>query len=104
MADMNIDDLEALAQELVVRVRDDSPEDNGRWLTNVTSEEERWALLFVLAAAIPDDRPWRHLTMWTYGFGGPDTADACLERRRALLAEVDAKYGTNQHGRKKRAA
>ncbi|WP_416906232.1 hypothetical protein [Micromonospora echinospora] len=40
--------LAEIAQELVVRVRDDDPEANLRWLTNtVRTHEERVHLLFV---------------------------------------------------------
>lgn len=108
---MNTDNLEALAQELVIRVRDDNPEANGRWLASL-SEQDRWSLLFVLAAAVPDDRPWRHLTMWTYGDGGPDTPSAVRARREALIEEEDegrrevgpAAVGANQYGRRRKAA
>lgn len=62
---MDEDTLAQIAQQLIARVRTDDPEANARWLTNVTSEEERWALLFVLAAAVPDDRTWSQLTAWT---------------------------------------
>src|SRR5689334_24695953 len=41
-----------------------SPEANARWLAAVTTAEERDALLFVLAAAVPVDRPWSRLTAW----------------------------------------
>lgn len=58
------DHLATIAQELVVRVRDDDPEANARWLATLTDRERR-DLLIVLAAAVPDDRPWLHLTAWT---------------------------------------
>ena len=62
---MNEDYLVALAQELICRVRDDDPESNGRWLMSTTTEADRFALLFVLAAAVPDDVPWSALVSWT---------------------------------------
>lgn len=62
---MDEDTLASIAQQLIARVRTDGPEENARWLTNVTDESDRWALLFVLAAAVPDDRTWSHLTAWT---------------------------------------
>lgn len=71
--------LQRLAQDLVVRVRDDSPTANAQWLASV-SEEDRWALLFVLAAAVPDDRPWSQLIRWTE----PDSPQVIAERRRQL--------------------
>jgi len=100
------DQLERVAQELVLRVRDDEPDGNGRWLAAVTDEHDRWALLFILAAAVPDDRSWKHLTLWTYGLGGPDTDDAVQARRRVLLEETDGRagIGSNQYRRRRRAA
>ena len=59
------DTLAEVACELVTRVRDDDPEDNGRWLAaTLPNPDDRWALLFILAAAIPDDRPWSELIGW----------------------------------------
>jgi len=81
--------LARIAQRLVGRVRDDDPADNARWLANVTSDEERWALLFVLAAAVPTDLPWSTLVEWHTGPADP------LEVRRA-------QWRTSQ--RKRRAA
>lgn len=60
------DELAELATELVVRVRDDEPEANFRWLRAVLPEPEDWfALVFLLACAVPDDRSWTALTAWT---------------------------------------
>lgn len=73
--------LTALAQELIVRVRDEDPEANARWLTYETTAEERTALLFVLAAAVPDDRPWSQLVEWVDGPADP------VERRRTQWRE-----------------
>lgn len=65
---MSIDDyadrLAEVATELVVRVRDDDPEANLRWLGAALDDRQRLDLLFVLAAAVPDDQPWHHLTAW----------------------------------------
>jgi hypothetical protein len=59
------DDLARIAVELATRVRDIDPERNGTWLAAVLPEPGDWfRLCFVLAAAIPDDRPWTHLTAW----------------------------------------
>lgn len=56
----------AIAAELAIRVRDDSPEANARWLAAVMPEPADWfRLAFALAAAVPDDRSWKHLTAWT---------------------------------------
>jgi hypothetical protein len=62
---IDVDQLAAIAAELAIRVRDDTPADNGRWLSEqLPDPDDRWALCFVLAAAIPDDRPWAALTAW----------------------------------------
>jgi hypothetical protein len=59
------DRLAAVAMELAQRVRDDDPEANRRWLHAVLPDPtDREALLYVLAAAVPDDRPWSHLVEW----------------------------------------
>lgn len=59
-----MDRLASIAQQLACRVRDDNAEANARWLAAVTTPEERDALLYMLAGAIPDDRPWLELTAW----------------------------------------
>lgn len=76
---MSIDDyadrLAEVAAELVVRVRDDNPQANARWLAAVLPDPaDRDALLYVLAAAVPDDRPWLHLTAWTRRTPAPSAA------------------------------
>lgn len=64
-ADAYADRLAAVAVELVQRVRDDDPQDNGRWLAGeLPDPADQFALCFVLAAAVPDERPWAHLTAW----------------------------------------
>jgi hypothetical protein len=97
------DRLAQVAAQLAARVRDDEPDANARWLLATTSADERWALLFVLAAAVPDDRPWRQLVLWTdttvnTGGGQPDTpADTVarqadsprdIQRRREILVSA----------------
>lgn len=60
------DELASIAIQLVSRVRDDEAEANGEWLREVLPDpEDRFRLCFVLAAAIPDDRPWLALTAWS---------------------------------------
>lgn len=60
------DRLAAVAVELAVRVRDESPEANAAWLAEkVPTATDRRNLCIVLAAAIPIDQPWRRLTAWT---------------------------------------
>ncbi|EEP73527.1 hypothetical protein MCAG_03854 [Micromonospora sp. ATCC 39149] len=92
--------LAEVAADLVVRVRDDDPEANLRWLTaTLPTERERLDLLFVLAAAVPDDRPWLHLTAWARtappASGPPASGPALLAERygdlRAVAAELRPK-------------
>ncbi|GGK31915.1 hypothetical protein GCM10010124_25870 [Pilimelia terevasa] len=64
-AGAGVDRLARIAAQLVARVREDGPAENAIWLEHaVPSAEDRYALLFVLAAAVPTDRPWRELTAW----------------------------------------
>jgi hypothetical protein len=61
----HVDRLAAIAVQLVERVRDDNPQANLRWLlAQLPDENDRLQLAFVLAAAVPTDRPWSHLTAW----------------------------------------
>lgn len=50
---MDAEQLAGLAVELAVRVRCDDVDDTADWFRAVTTEAERWALLFVQAAANP---------------------------------------------------
>lgn len=75
-----VDELAQIATELALRVRDDSAESNGRWLAAALPDPaDWWALCFVLAAAVPDDRSWRHLTAWTAI--GPEAAPLVRQLR-----------------------
>jgi hypothetical protein len=80
------DELAAVAAQLVARVRDDAPDANARWLNALTNEKDRYALLFVLAAAVPDDKTWGDLTMWVYRRGVPVSAE--IQQRRQVLDEA----------------
>ena len=87
--------LAAIACELAQRVRDDGPEDNGRWLAGILPDpDDRFALCFVLAAAVPDDRPWRELIAWVTEGGDqprqlrPCGTTAAARRHRAHGEEV----------------
>ena len=71
--------VERLAQELVCRVRDDDPDANARWWDSLSPLEQR-SVAFVLAVAVPDDRPWSDLIGWT----DPESA---VERRRRQWRE-----------------
>ncbi len=62
---MTPDQLAAIAAQLVARIRDDSTDANGQWLAdNCPDPADWWELCFVLAAAVPDDKPWSELTAW----------------------------------------
>jgi hypothetical protein len=57
--------LAQVAVELVARVRDEPPEANWRWFLSVLPDPlDREHIAFVLAAAVPVDVPWSHLTRW----------------------------------------
>lgn len=90
MDDDAVDRLASIAQQLACRVRDDDPVANQRWLHALTTPEEREALLYVLAAAIPDDRPWSRLTSWTW------ESPEHIERRRARWREAQKRQRTRR--------
>lgn len=77
MTEIDVDRLSSVAQQFVGRVHDDDPIANRRWLHAQTTADEREALLYLLAAAVPDDRSWGELVAWT----GEELA--AEERRRA---------------------
>ncbi len=84
-----IDVLEQVAAQLAVRVRDDDPNANARWLASqLPDPADWWRLAFVLAAAIPDDRTWRQLTAWAR----PED-----EQGRAVAAECGTPSGYRRH-------
>ena len=57
--------LAQVAVELVARVRDEPPEANWRWFLSALPDPlDREHIAFVLAAAVPVDQPWSHLTRW----------------------------------------
>lgn len=80
---MNVDRLADLAVELVARVRTQDPDDNGRWLEQNTDPRDRFAMLFLLAAAVPcrtGEQPrWLRLTEWV--MGDPDYVDEIAVER-----------------------
>lgn len=79
--------LESIAAQLAARVRDDDPDANRRWLLAITDEHDRWALLFILAAAVPVEKPWTELLRWTE----PDSPQVIAERRRQLEVALHGK-------------
>ena len=62
------DRLVTLASELVMRVRDVDPERNRTWLLSLTPEE-RWGLLFTLAAMVDPDASLTVQLGWTWPLG-----------------------------------
>jgi len=78
----DIDRLASIAIGLAVRIRDDEPEANLRWLRAHITPEEMEAFVFVLGAAIPIEVPWSTLTAWTVP--GADTPRAIEARRKTL--------------------
>lgn len=59
------DVLVALAAELVCRVRDVGPGHNGLWLRSLT-DDQRYGMLFALAAMVDPDVPLNVALGWTY--------------------------------------
>lgn len=100
---MDLARLESIAQQLVARVRDTDPHDNRRWLANTTTAEEREALLYVLAAAVPDTQRWSDLTAWCSGGADPFKAARQEMRRKALMQADPARY-RGRYGGPRRAA
>lgn len=74
-----------LASELVCRVRDIDPERNKTWLMSLTPED-RWDLLFVLAAMADPSVPLSVSLGWTFAFAeerfGP-VSEVARERHAA---------------------
>lgn len=83
MPDDYADRIASIALELVSRVREDAPDDYGRWLANTIAPEDMQALAVVLAIAVPLDKPWGHLTAWARMPRSPRNDDAV----QALTAE-----------------
>lgn len=87
--------LAEIAAQLVGRVRGDGPEANARWLAAMLPDPaDWWALCFVLAAAVPDDRRWSELVGWvTHGDVAPVDArrkqwrDSKRRQRRSIVAD-----------------
>jgi hypothetical protein len=81
--DERADHLAQVATGLACRVRDEVPDANLAWLTRQLPEPGDWRdLCFVLAAAIPIDKPWLQLTAWTIAPPVPATPVAELRRGR----------------------
>jgi hypothetical protein len=76
------DRLAEIAVELAVRIRDDDPEANGRWLKAQLPNSADWfRLAFALAAAVPDDQSWTSLTDWARGLKPCGTHAAATRHR-----------------------
>jgi hypothetical protein len=75
--------LTVVAAQLAARMRDEPADANARWLRAVLPDaDDRFALLFVLAAAVPIDQPYAALVGW---FTGDPCTDAFAAHRRAIL-------------------
>lgn len=73
MTALDGDRLVTLASELVMRVREVDPERNWAWLASLTPEE-RWGLLFTLAAMVDPDTPLPVALGWTFPLAPRDAA------------------------------
>lgn len=81
--------LAVVANELVVRVRDDEPAAVHRWLVTKVGGLNEWiGLAMILAAAVPDDRSWNQLVGWIAGTEDP------VERRRRQWRESSRRRRT----------
>jgi len=75
--------LTRVAVQLVARVRDEPADANWRWFLSVLPDPlDREHVAFILAAAVPLDSPWRHLTAWV---GQPASVLAPCGTRAAYL-------------------
>ncbi len=109
---MSLDDyadhLAEVAAELVTRVRDEGPDDNAAWLAAALPDPaDRANLLYILAAAVPDDRPWVHLTAWVAArelkpHGTQAAAARHRYRREPLCEECRDSERTRDRARKRR--
>lgn len=82
MDDSWVRHLEAVAAQLIARVRDDDPAANDRWLAHQRPDDVppvEWYrdLAFALAAMAPTDRTVAELTAWTRA---PLVAELVAER------------------------
>lgn len=64
-------ELIAHACELISRVRDVDPERNYTWLRSLT-DQDRWELLFVLAAMVDPSTPLPVALAWTWELARDD--------------------------------
>lgn len=53
-----------VAAQFAARVRDDDPEATARWLCAELDGEQRWQLLFLLAAMVPVEQTPAQLLAW----------------------------------------
>jgi hypothetical protein len=65
--DQRADHLASIGAQLAARIRDDEPPVVHQWLREQLPDPADWfALCFVLAPAVPVDRPWTELTRWCW--------------------------------------
>lgn len=87
IGDEHLDRLAEIAAQLAARVRDDDPEVIGRWLAReLPDPTDWWQLSFVLAAAVPIDKPFAHLTAWVRT-AAVEHDEVIQQRRRVLLGD-----------------
>lgn len=96
------DRLAEVAVELAVRIRDDDPQANARWLrTRLPNADDWFRLAFVLAAAVPDDRPWTDLTGWAAEFTTTETVPTpAPARERPWLQSCGTRAAYRRHRRR----
>ena len=104
MDDAHLHRLESVAQQLVARIRDEDPEANLRWLRATLGTDpnapmtDLERLLFIIAAAVPDDRQWWDLTEWCRT---PEERELRRAMRRQALINATAR--ANGAGRRRAA-
>jgi hypothetical protein len=99
VSDVDVPRLEAIAQQLAARVRDEAPDTVARWLHGeLPDPADWWRLCFVLACAHPADRGWRQLTEWTRT---PEELAVQQAMRRQALINATAR--ANGAGRRRAA-
>lgn len=85
---VDVERLESIAQQMAAKIRDEDPERILVWLRDQLDIDPRLPvsdlerLVFVMAAAIPDDRPWSRLIAWIEPLRTPIDAGKRARMRR----------------------
>lgn len=86
LPDPAADWLAAVACQLAGRIRDEDPADVARWLAaKLPDPADVFRLVFVLAAAVPVDRPWSELVAW---IAPPRPGETLADRRRRTCRDA----------------